>query len=101
MQLYSSFLTGLCLVNAGLLIPASGQPSGRLTGHQTRIRVIALSPDNSILASGDIGDGLRIWDPKSRKSHGVLKEYGSIVSGLAFSADSKLLAVAEGKNVHV
>src|SRR5690606_4414616 len=56
-------------------------------------RVIAVSPDGNLLATG--GDGVRLWNVESGALIDVLEaEVG--VAGLAFSADGMRLAVSKG-----
>jgi WD40 repeat protein len=55
---------------------------------------IAFSPDGKFLASGGHGDGHRLWRAPDFKLHHKLGDADDVVTGLAFTADSRLLAIA-------
>jgi WD40 repeat protein len=64
----------------------------KLPGHQDPIRALAFSGDNRLLASGDDGGGVRLWDYHAHKQVDA-GQLQAAISGLAFSPDSALLAV--------
>ncbi|MFD9370565.1 WD40 repeat domain-containing protein [Streptomyces sp. NPDC060020] len=66
-----------------------------LGSHAAEVRAMAFSPDGSVLATGDIGGGVRLWDLTARPPHSrqVLAHTGA-VHDLAFSPDGRLLAGA-------
>jgi WD40 repeat protein len=73
---------------------------------------IAFSPDGKFLASGGHGDGHRLWFAPDFKRFHKLGDDDNVVCDLAFTADSKRLAIAStgerltvwdtasGKNLH-
>ena len=62
-----------------------------LSGHRALVRSVVFSPTEELLASGSQDRTVRLWDPQSGESVGVL-ESESIVMSLAFSPDGALLA---------
>jgi WD40 repeat protein len=74
---------------------------------------LAFSPNGKFLASGGHGSGHRLWRAPDFKQFQTLGSGDDVVTGIAFSPDSKLLAIADtdekvlnvwdtatGKNVH-
>ena len=53
--------------DAGMIIVWDLRPAriGRLAGHTARVACLAFSPDGKILASGDDGGTVKIWNPTS------------------------------------
>jgi WD40 repeat protein len=66
----------------------------KLPGLSYSAHKIAFSPDGKFLASGGHGDGHRLWRAPDFKLHHKLGEADDVVTGLAFTADSRLLAIA-------
>jgi WD40 repeat protein len=66
------------------------------SGHSTWVKVAIFSPDGRLLASGDLGGDVFVWETASGK---VLRRLHSqmAISDLAFSPDSRLLAIASAK----
>lgn len=60
----------------------------------TAVFCLAYSPDGSLLASGDLGNGVRLWDPSSGQALRDLRlggPLGAFVWSVAFSPDGKWL----------
>lgn len=64
--------------------------------HGTGVDELEFSPDGKILASGNLLDGLRLWDAGSGTLLKSLKsdDYLDSIKGLAFSSDGTLLAAS-------
>lgn len=73
---------------------ATGQLIYELKGHSTRIRAMAVSPDEKTLATGS-NDGVRLWDIATGTEINHLTEGLDWVSSLAFSKDGQVLAVGD------
>ncbi len=59
-----------------------------------RYSCLALSPDGSLLASGEDGGSIILWDLASRTRRMTVRATGAMVLGLAFSPDGRTLATA-------
>ena len=74
----------------------------KLSGHQSFIQVMALSPDEKILATGGaLGDNsVMLWDVTTGDSalH-VIEGHTRSVKSLAFSTDGSTLATGDGKGM--
>ena len=70
---------------------ATGVSRGIFEGHTQRINTMVFSPDGLILASGSDDCTIRLWDPHTGSSCGVL-ETSKAVKLLAFSNDGQTLA---------
>lgn len=67
----------------------------QFVGHESAIYALAFSPDNTLLASGDYGGAIHLWNVKTAKGWNVLRgrsNYWNSVWALAFSPDGALLA---------
>ncbi|MHC4606616.1 MAG: WD40 repeat domain-containing protein [Planctomycetota bacterium] len=64
-----------------------------LTGHGSDVNCLCFSPDGGMLAAGDDEMG-RLWDPIVATCDATLDEHSTVVFGMAFSADGKLVATA-------
>jgi len=86
---------------------ASGKEMNRLAGHNGFAYCVALSPDNKLLASGDVSH-VHLWEVASGRKlrslvaldRGNKANTGRIIGiyGLAFLRDGKLLAASEGSD---
>ncbi len=65
-----------------------------LKGHTQQVVCVAISADNSMVASGDAGGMIRLWDVAKEKEVGVLEARFPIVSGVFFLNDGKTLLSA-------
>ena len=64
-----------------------------LTGNLGKVRAVAFSPDNMLLASGSNLSELRVWDVHSGQClHAVDKVSNSDIIDIAFSPDNRLVA---------
>ncbi len=96
--------TAIC--SGELLIIAGGHPeeavaivrldSGKTrlcpVGHEASVRVLAVSPDGALAATGDFDGKVVIWEIESGKVRHTIPGDKQFVCGLAFSPDSRLLA---------
>jgi WD40 repeat protein len=82
--------------------PAASSKSSKKSGPIVRATLpglsysahqIAFSPDGKFLASGGHGDGHRLWGAPDFRLHHKLGDADDVVTGLAFTADSRLLAI--------
>jgi hypothetical protein len=62
-----------------------------LRGHTTLISALAVSPDNQLLATADIGGLIRIWDLASG-AVGTIRAHERRVHSLHFASDDRLLS---------
>jgi WD40 repeat protein len=98
----------------GALVAGAGNARGAtlwdgITGEKVRVldtgkesTCIDFSPDGRLLAIGQI-DGVQLWDPRSGAFRLALSSHGDGGQTVAFSADSRLLALGGGVegSVHV
>ena len=75
---------------------ATGKELRRFTGHKAYPVSIAFAPNGKTLAAGDEGGSVRVWDVATGKELLQLAEPGWNV---AYSPDSKLLAVGQLKTI--
>jgi WD40 repeat protein len=73
---------------------ATGKPVlGPLTGHRDLLTDVAFSPDGRYIVTTSRDHDARVWDAKSGRNVSTLSHI-AIVSGAAFSADSRWLVTA-------
>ena len=73
-----------------------------LPGNNNDVGSVAFSPDGKVLANGDVGGKVRLWDLATRKEIGnpiTSSKLGYNVSSLAFSPDGKILASVTGDSM--
>lgn len=63
-----------------------------LQRHATKVVCLAFSPDGSLLASGDSGGTIRLWDINRGRVLKILQGHIRWVRSIAFNADGSLLA---------
>lgn len=61
--------------------------------HSSEVRCLTLHPGRLIVASGEVGGGVRLWDSSSLRTQATLRgAHASPVSALAFHPEGSLLA---------
>ena len=77
------------------LIEAAGQPLGALLGEGTNaVESVAFSPNGQILAAGDVGGHVGLWDIATGRRTATLAE-GHPVYSVAFSPNGQILAAGD------
>lgn len=71
---------------------------GALRGHCQMVSALALTPDGKVLASGDAGGSVKLWDPATGKERAALatEKKRSFIHRLRFSPNGRTLAVSGG-----
>lgn len=69
----------------------SGHLRTTLSGHNSRINALALSPSGRILASSS-RDGVRLWQVSTGESAGFFQHQPTIINTLTFSPNGQWLA---------
>ncbi|MBW8487466.1 WD40 repeat domain-containing protein, partial [Actinomadura parmotrematis] len=65
-------------------------------GHASGVNAVGWSPDGGVLASGDGGGGVRLWDPVSGECLRTLEGHASGVRAVGWSPDGGVLATGGG-----
>src|SRR5262249_22192867 len=84
-----------------LLDLAEGKPVTQLQAHGHSASTVAFAPDGRTLATAGLEDGLKLWDLTTFKKRLSLKEAAEPNPCLAFSPDSRRLAVSRGDTVTI
>lgn len=66
----------------------TGQELQQFRGHETRVVLLAISPDERTLVSGDDGGSVRLWDLRSGRELLELVRNGAPLNSLEFTPDS-------------
>jgi WD40 repeat protein/tetratricopeptide (TPR) repeat protein len=77
---------------------ATGRPVALLP-QLREVHALAFSPDGRMLATGDIGGAVQLWDAATGARIGQPFAAGSIVYTVAFSPDGRLLAAGTGEKI--
>ena len=74
-------------------VPVDWSPLLRsLEGHSSAVIAVAFSPDGDRLAYASSNKKVRLWDPGTGASYGILEGHPGWVLGVAFSPDGHCLA---------
>nr|WP_042179802.1 helix-turn-helix domain-containing protein [Kibdelosporangium sp. MJ126-NF4]CEL14036.1 High-affnity carbon uptake protein Hat/HatR [Kibdelosporangium sp. MJ126-NF4]CTQ88402.1 High-affnity carbon uptake protein Hat/HatR [Kibdelosporangium sp. MJ126-NF4] len=74
--------------------PARRSRIATLTGHDTWIKAMAVTPDGRIAATGGDDKRVVLWDIATRRLIASLDQHTGVIRELAFSPDGRLLASA-------
>jgi WD40 repeat protein len=77
----------------------SGRPLATLTGHTGGVLAVAFSPDGKVLASSGADHTVRFWDVVTNRELGLAQMPDRKWGCLAFSPDSRKLALAQGEEL--
>ncbi len=85
-------------IRAGLLEAITQTPrlASVLSGPQSEVRILALSADSRILASGGGQGQVVLWDLKRKKKRARIKTEGKKIAAISVSSDNQYLVVAGG-----
>jgi WD40 repeat protein len=72
---------------------AKGEPRATFAEHTAAVEALSVSLDGKLVATGDAGGTILVWDITAKKAKQTLKTPGP-VADVAFSTDGKLLASA-------
>ncbi|HEX7896367.1 MAG TPA: serine/threonine-protein kinase [Planctomycetota bacterium] len=76
------------------LWPSEGGAPRDLAGHDDGVNALAFSRDGALLATGDQGGTLKVWDVQSGRERASWKAHARAVRGAAFSPDGRHLATS-------
>ena len=82
------------LESAGFVVGADGNLEIELLPAGLRGTSVALSPDGALVAIGDLGGSVRIWDRATGQLLAELQAHREQVSDLAFRSDRELVSVS-------
>jgi WD40 repeat protein len=68
---------------------ATGRKIRSFTGHRSRVRSVAFSPDGLSVLTGSDDSSARLWEAASGKQLRMFTGYTSVVSSVAFSPDGR------------
>jgi len=100
MRTHSLMLLIAAIVGCSDYSCSEQQPRGRpaLKGHRLAVQCVAFSPDGRMLASGDWGGMIKIWEVATQKERITFKAKSEKLWSMAFSQDSRLLAAGTLQN---
>jgi WD40 repeat protein len=78
-----------------------GKGVATLNGHAGAVVTLAFSPNGKQLVSGGADATVRLWDPASGQSAGVLTGCSDAILCLTFARDGRLAAACHDKTVKV
>lgn len=87
----SAYVSVLIIMVLGTPTVAAGQDITVLQGHPGKVRVVAFSPDGTMLAAGS-GVTITLWDVASRQQIATLEGHTGKVWSVAFSPGGETLA---------
>jgi WD40 repeat protein len=80
---------------------AEGRERWRFTNPKSGFSSVAISPDGTVVAGGDMNRTMFLWDAATGKELGRVEKLENTVFGLRFSPDGKALAGVSGNTAHV
>ncbi len=78
-----------------------GNQAAVFKGHDNMVSTVAFSRDGRLLASGDLGGRILVWDVASARVLATPLEGDSRVVGVSFSHDDRFLAAGDVTHLHV
>jgi WD40 repeat protein len=66
-------------------------PAKTLTGHLGEVKAVAMTPDQSMVASGGLDMTIRLWHAPSGGLVEVIRDHSNVVNALAIAPDGKTL----------
>ena len=70
----------------------TSSPISTMTGHTSLVNTVALSPDNSRIASGGVDCSIRLWDTQTYTQIGKFNGHTGIIWSASFSHDGRYIA---------